>query len=967
MGSVLVLILVVMIPRPAAATPTPQKAAGKASTQQLLQTAHSFYAQGDYQNARKYYLRVLPAYSKNFDILQRIGYCYFVLGKAGYPEAARYYARAYEINPHSKDVAEKLATCLMGLKHFEEAAELWSKLAEAPDAPSSIWELLAEAYQQAGNFSNAVSAYDAYLQRKPGDLAARTKLGNLYAEQKDYAKAQEQYRMALSANPNYSPALIGMGHILAGQRQFDESLKYYDRVLKVTPENGEALSGKAFALLWMGRPEEAEALFTKLHTRFPRDNEVARALAAIQALIQDKALAEARRSGNVVQLQAYYLQRLEKNPQDLEALKNLAALTASAKHCQESIGYDHRALAIAPNDASFQLALARSLALCQQPTEAIARYRQYLEARPDAQDARFELGQALLQQHQIPDAIQTFRTLLKANPSHQDALLGLAQSLAASKNYPEALARYDEVLKNSPTNYDALQGRAFVLYWTDHFTEARTIFERLAQERPSDPQNTQALQDISKAQEAAHWASLRPQPGAPPKDFEAYYRKRLASYPDDLSAMKALGYVQEQEKDYEAALRTYKEVLVKKPDDPDAQGAMERVTKYLAYNSVSHARTLAYNGGKDRVQALQILKEHLERDPEDSEARVLYGTVLSWEGHYDEAREQLQRVLAKNPDHSDALPALINVENWSDHPERAEQLAREALKRKPNDVTLMLAEAHTLRKMGRDKEALKIMDQIDALQPKNLEARRRRWSMAKEIAHYWEFKVNHTYDFFSKGFPGQHETSLSVRAPTPAGSVTLRENRADRFSLASYQTEIDFYPSLGRGTYGYLNVGYSADRNLYPRYRVGGDLFHMIGHGFEASGGYRRLQFADDVNISTVALAKYYGNWLFTGRAFLTPDKLGLSHTTIFSARRFLGSEGLHDYVEVFYSRGASLALARTTLNTIVLDSYRYGLTIDKVLGHWSASFEGAIGQEQPTFGGSLKHYTLNGSIYYRF
>ena len=92
-----------------------------------------------------------------------------------------------------------------------------------------------------------------------------------------------------------------------------------------------------------------------------------------------------------------------------------------------------------------------------------------------------------------------------------------------------------------------------------------------------------------------------------------------------------------------------------------------------AEESVSHIRDLATSG--HRPEALQLMKARLAADPDDSDIRVLFGTVLSWEGEYDEARRQLLMVLALNPGHNDALPALINAELWSGHPETAEKQA----------------------------------------------------------------------------------------------------------------------------------------------------------------------------------------------------------------------------------------------------------------------------------------------------
>src|SRR5436309_5690258 len=100
-------------------------------------------------------------------------------------------------------------------------------------------------------------------------------------------------------------------------------------------------------------------------------------------------------------------------------------------------------------------------------------------------------------------------------------------------------------------------------------------------------------------------------------------------------------------------------------------------------DTVIVARELATTG--NRAKALLVLDRLLVKDPSDSDARVLRGIVLSWEGRYEEARNDLEAVLAVHEDYGDAVRALINVEMWSDHPERAEQLASAALARHPDD------------------------------------------------------------------------------------------------------------------------------------------------------------------------------------------------------------------------------------------------------------------------------------------
>lgn len=386
-----------------------------------------------------------------------------------------------------------------------------------------------------------------------------------------------------------------------------------------------------------------------------------------------------------------------------------------------------------------------------------------------------------------------------------------------------------------------------------------------------------------------------------------------------------------------------------------------------AEDVVAQARQLSYRGKQYRDQALAMLKQHLDQEPGDTEARVLYATVLSWQGWYDEARTQLNLVLATQPTHADALPALINVEFWSGHPENVEALTRNALARQPDKIYLLMAEAKALIRMNRNSQAVSVLDHVLTLDPANEDAKRMRRELSISTLKR-EVYINHTYDWFSDGRNGQLETTLSFSNPTPIGSVITRVNRADRYGEVDYQTELDYYPHFRPGTYADFNVGYAIHGSLYPSYKVSADLFQSVGHGVELSGGYRRLDFSTGVDIYTFAVAKYLGNFLFTGRGFVVPGSPGTSGTGLVSARYFLGSEGLHNYIELRYSHGASPALAQTTQDIEVLNSARYIVVFDKSLGlRWVSEFSGGMGQAQRLGLSHLRQYEVSGFLFYRF
>ena len=66
-----------------------------------------------------------------------------------------------------------------------------------------------------------------------------------------------------------------------------------------------------------------------------------------------------------------------------------------------------------------------------------------------------------------------------------------------------------------------------------------------------------------------------------------------------------------------------------------------------------------------RADGIALLATHLAERPRDVDARVLYALMLSWDGSYDAARREFQRVLEQAPSSLDARVGLMNVEWWS--------------------------------------------------------------------------------------------------------------------------------------------------------------------------------------------------------------------------------------------------------------------------------------------------------------
>lgn len=298
-----------------------------------------------------------------------------------------------------------------------------------------------------------------------------------------------------------------------------------------------------------------------------------------------------------------------------------------------------------------------------------------------------------------------------------------------------------------------------------------------------------------------------------------------------------------------------------------------------------------------RRQALEILEQRVAADPRDIEAMTLYGIVLSWERDFARARRALLWVLLREPENHDARLALTNVEKWS----------RPAALPASNEAT-----------------------------------------------------IGGTYDEFGNSDPWR-EAHIALKHGFQFGPVTVRAAQAHRFGLDDQQLDLDWYPHLGSGRYAYLDVAYSPHARLYPRLRLGAELFQAFGRGFEASLGYRRLNFSAAANVYTASISKYYGDWLFTARDYRSET----TNTLQGSIRRYLS--GANNYLGLRFGRGASREDLRSITDIEVVDSfYAIGEARLGFRGPWFLHLAGGAGRLRVP-GGHQRHQAGTAVLGIRF
>lgn len=329
-----------------------------------------------------------------------------------------------------------------------------------------------------------------------------------------------------------------------------------------------------------------------------------------------------------------------------------------------------------------------------------------------------------------------------------------------------------------------------------------------------------------------------------------------------------------------------------------------------------------YAKSNDYAKAENICNSILVQG-DNGDVRFYLGLLYSWDGKYNEARQELKKVQETRPKSQEVIVALANNELWSENPQAALDILNKALADDPNNEEYLYLKARALNNLKQYDEALAVLDKLIATNPNNDKAKSLQASV-KIASMKNALQVDVAKDYIKNDKPW-YLAYIQYSRKTKIGKVIGRLNYANRFNSEDFQFEADAYPSVSKHSYLYLNAGFSRVK-LFPKYRFGAEYYQGLPKSFEASLGFRYLRFTySDVTIYTGSVGKYWGNFWFSFREFVTPDSKSTSYTEILQVRRYFGDA--ENYIGLQYSHGSS----PDDIQTYLRSAYGLALPYDKI------------------------------------
>ena len=303
-----------------------------------------------------------------------------------------------------------------------------------------------------------------------------------------------------------------------------------------------------------------------------------------------------------------------------------------------------------PDAATMQLLQSGAAAMHEgNPSDAEGFFRQAIAAAPALPDAYLGLGMSELREGKADDAAGALGKALQLNPNMRGAhmFLGIAQYQAHLLDAASESLRQE--IKAQPDNVEALTWLGIVELGAGRPDEAVEPLDHAASLSPKDP-NVLDYRGRAHAQVA-----------------QESYRALTALDPDSWRVHRALGEIDSESKQYEAAVAEYQKAIEKQPNDADLYEALGEVYQHLSRSDdATHVYEMElklnprnaialYNLGRlqvlngDPERGVSLLRQAKEAHAQPAPTDYYLGFGLAQAGHADEAATLLEKSLHEEP------------------------------------------------------------------------------------------------------------------------------------------------------------------------------------------------------------------------------------------------------------------------------------------------------------------------------
>jgi len=579
------------------------------------------YRQGNYDKALEHLTEVEKSASKFAPNLFLTGATYFAAGQFG--QAENYLERYVTAVPDDRSGKKMLAAVRVRLNQPEQALELLKPMINQAEDDAQLLAMAGNAALMAGDYGQGT----AYLRRATNadvvgsdSAALHEQLASAYLFGREPDKAIQELKASIGKDSGRfrSAALLVLAHlenkdVSAAQKQAEETVQQF-------PDEPGAYHLLGNVYLFSGDIDNAVKQFRK----------AVEIKADFEPSLQNLALL-AVRSGDFSQARQYYQQILKTNPASSKAMIGLAQIEARNNNSEAAAGWLDKARKTNARDLNARLLLAQIRLQEGKLTEVESLIDEMNDISPDNEQVMSLQAETAVRESRFQDALAIYQKLVSKMPSDAALQVNLAGVQVQLSQIDKAKQTLQKVVESQPEYYPATALLAFLEQKSGNQQAANSLVSGYQHRRPDSPMGYILEGDLLMAQaryaEAGKAYAVASSKNNSSQLVEKRYRalklggdgnmardvltQWLAQHPDDIGNTMLLADDHMISGENMAAIKLYRKVLDKQPDD------------VAALNNIA----LAYLAEKDK-QALGMAEKANQLAPKNPSVTDTYGWIL---------------------------------------------------------------------------------------------------------------------------------------------------------------------------------------------------------------------------------------------------------------------------------------------------------------------------------------------------
>lgn len=188
---------------------------------------------------------------------------------------------------------------------------------------------------------------------------------------------------------------------------------------------------------------------------------------------------------------------------------------------------------------------------------------------------------------------------------------------------------------------------------------------------------------------------------------------------DSLMEFKKMNaYITQRSKIFPDSLNIYI-----KPRIEFSEEQLITINKFVKEKTFDEVLLIAKDlSSKKQYKTTQLLCDYILNEyPNYTDARILKGRTLAWDGIYTKSEKALLNALKRSPYYDDAYLAILDLYWWSNQEEKSQQIFAKALENEMINSEISFKMAKAYKRMDNLGEAIKLIDSIIKIHPDNPE------------------------------------------------------------------------------------------------------------------------------------------------------------------------------------------------------------------------------------------------------